>query len=318
MTEPMTPKTSQPTQPGEADRQPLTASRVMLVTGMSGAGRSSALKALEDIGYEAVDNLPLALLRNMVVPEAATEAATEAVERPLAIGLDIRTRGFGVEALLHEVERLQAHPELEVVLLFLDCDDEILRRRYTETRRRHPMMPDRPVQDGIRLERETLQPLRQRADVVIDTSGRVIRDLKRQIAELFALERSLGLSIFVTSFSYRRGLPREADLVFDVRFLDNPYYQTALRPLTGQDEAVGRFIESDRDFRQFFASLTQLLQPLLPRYEAEGKSYLTIAIGCTGGRHRSVFIAERAAQWLPQQGRRVSLSHRDLENHRFS
>lgn len=308
MTDSVTHRTAPPARPESGS------SRVMLVTGMSGAGRSSALKALEDIGYEAVDNLPLALLRNMVVPEAAAEAA----ERPLAIGLDIRTRGFGVEAMLQEIGRLQARTDLEVVLLFLDCDDEILRRRYTETRRRHPMIPDRPVQDGIRLERETVQPLRERADVVLDTSGRVIRELKRQIGELFALDRSLGLSIFVTSFSYRRGLPREADLVFDVRFLDNPHYQPALRPLTGQDEPVGTFIESDPDYDQFFTSLMHLLQPLLPRYEAEGKSYLTIAFGCTGGRHRSVFIAERSAQWLTQQGRRVSLSHRDLVDHRYA
>ena len=292
---------------GNADRVGCT--RVTLITGMSGAGHSSALKAFEDLGYEAVDNLPLSLLRSLVMPDPETGAP---LQRPIVIGVDTRTRGFDVDTLLREIDRLKGRPDLEVVLLYLDCDDEILRRRYTETRRRHPLVPDRPVPDGIRHERELLQPLRQRADVVIDTSGHTLGDLKRRLAAQFGRDVATEMAIFVLSFSYRRGLPREADLVFDVRFLDNPHYQPALRPLDGRDVLVASFIATDPDFVAFLDGLTRMLQPLLPRYEAEGKSYLTIAVGCTGGRHRSVFVAERLADWLTKQGRRVSLHHRDL------
>ncbi|MFQ5954419.1 MAG: RNase adapter RapZ, partial [Kiloniellales bacterium] len=266
-------------------------------------------KAFEDLGYEAVDNLPLSLLRSLVVPDTGDG---EPLERPLAIGVDIRTRGFGVDTLLREIDRLKGRPDLEVLLLYLDCDDEILRRRYSVTRRRHPLVADRPIPDGIRHERELLQPLRQRADVVIDTSGHTLADLKRRLAGQFAVDMSAEMAISVISFSYGRGLPREADLVFDVRFLDNPHYQPALRPLSGSDPLVASFISSDRDFAAFIETLTRLLEPLMPRYEAEGKSYLTIAVGCTGGRHRSVFVAETLANWLTEQGRRVSLHHRDL------
>jgi UPF0042 nucleotide-binding protein len=299
-----------PTPDANDAADPATRARVVLITGLSGAGHSTALKAFEDLGYEAVDNLPLSLLRSLVAAESV-EAAT--LERPVAIGVDIRTRGFAVDTLLGEVDRLKARPELEAILLYLDCNDEVLRLRYTETRRRHPLVADRPVPDVIRAEREMLEPLRERADVTIDTSGHTVGELKRRIAAQFAVDRPSAMAIFVTSFAYRRGLPREADLVFDVRFLDNPHYQPALRPLSGRDDLVGHFIASDPDFPAFLKALTDLLGPLLSRYEAEGKSYLTIAVGCTGGRHRSVFVAERLAAWLTEQGRRVSLSHRDLE-----
>ena len=289
--------------------KPAARTRVTLVTGMSGAGLSSSLKVFEDLGYEAVDNLPLSLLRSLVVPDAADG---EPLARPLAIGVDIRTRGFGVDTLLGEIDRLKGRPDLDVILLYLDCDDEVLRQRFSVTRRRHPMMADRPMPDGIRHERELMQPLRRRADVVIDTSGHTLADLKRRLASQFAADLSAEMAISVISFSYGRGLPREADLVFDVRFLDNPHYHPALRPLTGRDSLVAGFISADRDFAAFVRALTRLLEPLLPRYEAEGKSYLTIAVGCTGGRHRSVFVAETLANWLTEHGRRVSLHHREL------
>jgi len=186
-------------------------------------------------------------------------------------------------------------------------------RRYTETRRRHPLAGDRPVLDGIHLERQRVWPLRDRADLVIDTTTLNPGDLKRLLQGHFALGAAPGITIFVTSFSYRHGLPRDADLVFDVRFLRNPHYVAALRPLTGRDAPVGAFIEADADFAPFFQRLCLLLAPLLPRYEREGKSYLTIAIGCTGGRHRSVYLAERLAAWLSEQGRPVGVNHRDLD-----
>lgn len=279
---------------------------VMLVTGMSGAGKSTALKALEDLGYEAIDNLPLSLLGSMVQPG-------DGLVRPLAIGVDIRTRDFEAALFIRQVEDLMARPELDVGLLFLDCDDEVLRRRFTETRRRHPLAPDRPLADGIRTERQRLARLRDRADPAIDTSDFTAADLGRWINDQFGAGRRQGLPIFVTSFSYARGLPREADLVFDVRFLRNPHYEEGLRKLDGRDPAVGAFIAEDPGFQEFFDNLTGLLLPLLDRYEHEGKSYLTVAIGCTGGRHRSVFIAQRLAASLVEAGRNVSVGHRDVD-----
>ncbi len=296
--------------PRDDDAGSPTASRstasVLLVTGMSGAGKSTALKALEDLGYEAIDNLPLSLLSSMVRPG-------DGFDRPLAIGVDIRTRDFEVALFIRQVEDLMAQPELEVGLLFLDCDDEVLQRRFTETRRRHPLAADRPLTDGIRTERQRLARLRDRADPAIDTSDFTAADLGRWIKDHFSTGRQQSLPIFVTSFSYARGLPREADLVFDVRFLRNPHYQESLRPLDGRDPAIGAFIAEDPGFQEFFDNLTGLLLPLLDRYEREGKSYLTVAIGCTGGRHRSVFTAQRLAASLAEAGRTVSVGHRDVE-----
>ena len=274
---------------------------LILVTGLSGAGHSTALRALEDLGYEAVDNLPLSFL-----------TTPESVDRPMAIAVDSRTRGFSPQALLERIERLRADPALKVSLVFLTCSDEVLQRRYTETRRRHPLAQDRPVADGIRQERLLLDGLSAAADLVIDSSDLAIADLKRLMQGHFGLERQPGLAIAVMSFSYRHGLPREADLVFDVRFLANPHYRAELRDLTGRDAAVGRHVEADPAFGRFFGDLTDMLIPLLPGFEREGKSYLTLAVGCTGGRHRSVFVAERLAAWLTSQGRPVSLRHRDI------
>jgi UPF0042 nucleotide-binding protein len=278
--------------------------RLLVVTGLSGAGHTTALKILEDLGYEAVDNLPLMLLGGITSESGDGE-------RAIAIGVDSRTRDFTAAALGERLERLRADPRLEVKLIYLDCMDESLRRRFTETRRRHPLALDRPVADGIRQERQLLAPLRDQADLVVDTTDLTSADLRRLLRGHFALHRRPGLAFSVVSFSYRHGLPREADLVFDVRFLRNPHYDPALRPLTGRDLEVGRFIEADPAYAPFFAALTQLLLPLLPSFEREGKSYVTIAIGCTGGRHRSVFVAERLAAWLGTQGRTVNIRHRD-------
>jgi UPF0042 nucleotide-binding protein len=231
----------------------------------------------------------------------------------LAIGIDSRTRDFSAEGLARFVAEMKSDTGLDVRLLFLDCDDETLRRRFSETRRRHPLAPDRPVADGIAQERGLMAPLQQVADLVIDTSDRTIGDFKALLAGQLGLEGRSGLAITVLSFSYRLGLPREADLVFDVRFLDNPHYDLLLRPLTGEDARVGRAVEADAAYAGFFAGMTGLLWPLLPGFEREGKSYLTVAIGCTGGRHRSVHVARRLAQWLETRGRRATLRHRDLE-----
>ncbi len=292
--------------PRSVDPQSVGRRRLLLATGMSGAGLSVALKALEDLGYESVDNLRLSLVSALI-------AQADPNHRPLAIVIDSRTRDFTVAAFLDQAESLKTRPDLDVRLLFLDCGDEVLQRRFTETRRRHPLANDRPVPDGIQRERLLLLPLKQRADVVIDTTALSIHDLRRLLAGHFSLNSQPTLQVFVTSFSFRLGIPREADLVFDVRFLTNPHWDLELRPLTGRDGPVAARVESDPDFPAFFQSLTGLLQPLLPRYNQEGKSYLTIAIGCTGGRHRSVFVAERLAQWLKELNVKVGLSHRDME-----
>jgi UPF0042 nucleotide-binding protein len=279
--------------------------RLLVVTGLSGAGRSTALKALEDMGYEAVDNVPLSLLSSLMGPRAANA--------PLAVGVDVRTRDFAVSSLVRALDELTTGRAIDLKLVFLDCDDDQLERRFTETRRRHPLALERPVADGIRLERQRVWPLRDRADLVIDTSSLAPGDLKRLLQGHFALGAQSGLTVAVTSFSYRHGLPRDADLVFDMRFLRNPHYVPALRPLSGRDQVVGAFIEADPDFVARFAEMAAWLDRLLPRYESEGKSYLTIAVGCTGGRHRSVYVAERLAGRLAAEGRRVALMHRDLE-----
>jgi RNase adapter protein RapZ len=283
---------------------------VLLVTGISGAGKTSALKALEDMGFEAVDNVPLSLLGSLVLPGQRSLGA-HGLERPIAIGVDIRTRDFGVDTVLRELDQLTDEDDIEVKVLFLDCDDEELSRRFAVTRHRHPLAGDRPLQDGIDHERRLVSRLRDRADLAVDTTGLAPGDLKRILHGHFAGAVSV-LSVFVTSFSYRQGLPREADLVFDVRFLANPHYDPALRPLTGRDGAVADFIAADPGFDAFFEGLTGMLLPLLPRYTAEGKSALTIAVGCTGGRHRSVLVAEKLAAWLAEREQRVSVRHRDL------
>lgn len=277
--------------------------RVVLVTGLSGAGRSLALDILEDLGYEAVDNPPLELLETVVVDEG---------DRPIALGVDIRTRHFAVEPFLAQLDRLKHDKALAVSLLFLDCDEETLQRRYTETRRRHPLAQGRPLRDGIAAERRLVAPLRDRADLLVDTTTLTPPDLRRFLSEQLATTESQGMAVFVTSFSYRHGLPRTADLVFDVRFLSNPHYVEALRPCSGRDPAVAAHIEADPQYQPFFTHLTGLLDPLLPLYEREGKSYLSIAVGCTGGRHRSVMVAERLSSWLQETGYRVTLVHRDL------
>ncbi|MCK5778939.1 MAG: RNase adapter RapZ [Rhodospirillales bacterium] len=286
--------------------------KVLLVSGVSGAGKSSALKQLEDIGFEAVDNMPLSLIGRLI-PGLEGGDSSDGEGQSLAIGVDIRTRDFDAGKLLELLDRIAASGNIEVALLFMDCDDEVLGRRYEETRRRHPLAADRPVIDGIRRERRVMEPLRARADQVIDTTDFVLGDLKAHLEHSFGDEGDPGLAIFVTSFSFKRGLPRDADLVFDVRFFRNPHYDKALRPKTGRDREVQAYVMEDDAYEGFFGHLTGMVGPLLPRYRAEGKSYLTIGFGCTGGRHRSVFIAERFHAWLKENGWRAQIRHRDLD-----
>ncbi len=284
----------------------LSAPRLVLVTGMSGAGRSLALRMLEDLGFEAVDNLPMALLTPLARGDVATEGA-------LAIGVDTRTRGFSVETLVAERDQLRALGQWRVTLLFLTCDDDVLLRRYTETRRRHPLAVDRPVADGIQIERALLGPLQAAADIVLDTSMTTPADLRQRLIERVIGDEVDRVAITIVSFAFRNGLPREADLVFDVRFLANPHYDPQLRPSDGRDPRVGAYVAADLGFSEFWQHVTALLATTLPRYQKEGKSYLTIAVGCSGGKHRSVYVAERLNQWLAEAGWKAGIAHRDVD-----
>lgn len=286
--------------------------RVLLVTGMSGAGKSTALKALEDIGYEAVDNMPLSLLRRLLATK--DDKAEHAHDRPLAVGIDARTRGFDAEDVVQRIKELR-DALLDVRVLFIDCAGGELTRRFSETRRRHPLAVDRPAADGIAREREILAPLRRWADVIVDTTDYSTNDLRRAILSKFERTRDAQLTLTLMSFGFARGLPRDADLVFDMRFLANPHWRDELRPLTGQDAAVGDFIAADPTFDPAFRQIGDLLELLLPRYRAEGKSYLTVAFGCTGGRHRSVYITEAMAKRLRAAGYDPTVAHRDMKGH---
>ncbi|HUC16114.1 MAG TPA: RNase adapter RapZ [Acetobacteraceae bacterium] len=276
--------------------------RVVLVTGLSGAGKGTVLHAFEDLGYEAVDNPPLPLLDSLLSRS----------DRPLAIGIDARTRGFDPASVIAALTALRRNPALAPSLVFAEADDPVLLRRYTESRRRHPLAPAGKVADGIAAERIVTASLRAAADLLIDTSETTPSELRRLIGGHFASGADTGPTVALVSFSYAAGLPREADLVFDVRFLRNPHYVPELRPLTGRDPAIGAYIEADPDYAAFFARMCDLLVLLLPRYRQEGKSYVTIAVGCTGGKHRSVHVAERISEVLGGAGWRVATTHRDL------
>ncbi len=284
--------------------------RILIVTGMSGAGKSSALKALEDLGYEAVDNMPFGLLAALLAtPDDMQEHGTD---RPLAVGVDARTRGFDAETVITQLKALRDRRDVEVTMLFLDSAGEALAKRYSETRRRHPLALDRPVADGIAREREILAPLRRWADFVFDTSEYTPHDLKRHLAETFKLARQDQLTITVMSFGFARGMPRDADLVFDMRFVSNPHWVEALRPMTGLDVPVGNYIEADPTFASAYRRMEELILMLLPSYLKEGKSYLTVAFGCTGGKHRSVYSAEKLGAALKAAGYPAVVAHRDL------
>lgn len=276
----------------------------LVVTGLSGAGRSSALKALEDLGFEAMDNLPLSLLQPLLARRGHAHA-------PLAVGVDARAGDFDPVRLSRIVARLRRRRGAPLSLLFLDASDETLARRYRETRRKHPLGANRSVAAAIRRERMLLKPLRAAADEVVDTTDLSPPHLRRLLKVRFGTA-SAAMGASVVSFAYRRGLPAEADLVFDVRFLDNPHYRAALRPLDGRHPKIAAYVAKDSEFPKFFKTLTDLMAILLPRFEDEGKSDVTIAIGCTGGRHRSVYVAERLAQWLTTRGLAVTVRHRDL------
>ncbi len=265
--------------------------RVVVVTGLSGGGKASVLHALEDVGYDAVDNPPIGLLESL-----ATRA-----DRDIAIGIDARTRGFDAELVLTTLATLRRNPALLPELVFVWADEATLMRRYTETRRRHPMAPRDRVAIGIEIEQEITGQLRESADLIIDTSDLPLARLRREIEAHFGPpgdQNDARMVVSLISFSYPKGLPKEADLVFDARFLRNPHYDPMLRPRTGLDPEVGAYIRADQDYSAYLDRMTDLIDLVLPRFVREGKKYATIAVGCTGGRHRSVHLVERLAAHL--------------------
>ncbi|TPG14420.1 RNase adapter RapZ [Sphingomonas oligophenolica] len=282
---------------------------ILIVTGMSGAGKSTVLNTLEDLGWETVDNLPLRLLDRLL--DAPLPEGTVSDALPLAVGLGPRTRDFDPDRVIRRIRALRDHHGHDVGMLFLDCAGTELERRYSETRRRHPLAPDRLASDGIARERELLAPLRDWANRLIDTTNLRANDLAQQIRATFERDAE-GPTLSVISFGFARGLPRNADLVFDMRFLRNPHWEPALRAGTGLDPDVAAYVAADPAYDAAIGQIEALLELLIPRYRAEGKAYVTVAIGCTGGRHRSVHVATRIGSRLRDQGFSPTIVHRDL------
>lgn len=279
--------------------------RLLLVTGLSGAGKSTVLDALEDMGWDCVDNLPAALLRDFVHGDAK-----ECRLVPAAVGMDVRSRGFDAGALPDALRSIEGvRPEI----LFIDCAGSELMRRYNETRRKHPLAPDRPAEDGIARERALMAPLRAAADSVIETTDLTPPELREELRRRYG-DYSDHPVLTIVSFGYARGVSRTADLMFDMRFLDNPHWVQELRPLTGLDQPIRDHLAGDPAWTDAMARLEALLTDWIPRYWAAGKSYVTVAFGCTGGRHRSVCAAEEMAERLRNAGFSPIVRHRDLSS----
>ncbi|SFH17689.1 UPF0042 nucleotide-binding protein [Palleronia marisminoris] len=282
--------------------------RVVLVTGPSGAGRTTAIQTLEDLGFEVIDNMPLSLVGRIL--------GGGADGRPIALGLGVRNRDFSADAIQRMAQSLSDDPGVEFDLLYLDARRDVLIARYSETRRRHPLTPEGEPQAGIDREQDLLGPVRERATVLIDTSDRTVHETRDEVRRFFGGGTTGDMAISVQSFSYKRGLPTGADLVFDMRFLKNPHWEPALRALDGRDAAVQKYVIEDPRFGDIFARMRDMVLALLPAYHEEGKSHLTVGIGCTGGQHRSVSVAEFLVKALAEGGWRVSTRHRELERRR--
>ena len=287
--------------------EPRQGVQMLILTGLSGSGKSTVLRALEDVGYYCVDNLPIIIVEKLL--ELSGHTAGE-VSR-IALGVDAREGRFLSEAprVIRELRDKGARVEV----LFVDCSDEVLIRRYSETRRRHPMAGTGTVADGIAAERRALADLKVLADEVIDTTTLNVHELKRLVTRRSSNAESTRLGVTLVSFGFRFGIPTHADMVLDVRFLPNPFFIPELKPFPGTDRRVAEFVLGQPDARAFLDRLVELLRFLLPRYRSEGKSYLTIAIGCTGGKHRSVAVSAALAQRLEAAGQTVRLWHRDVE-----
>ncbi len=286
------------------DRKQTFSNTILILTGMSGSGRSTVLRTLEDQGYETIDNLPISLLEGVCASKRGPEV-------PLAVAIDVRSRGFASTDMAQVIAQIKSVQD--VTLVFLDADDSILEARFNQTRRRHPLASDIPLIQGIQEERDILIPLRRDADIIIDTSHYSLSDLKSYVRDIFLSLPSGELSVVITSFSYSRGTPRGADMVFDARLLKNPFYKDELKDKTGQDLDVQAFIRQDPDWQPFLDGLRLLIALSVPRFKKEGRKYLNIAVGCTGGKHRSVFTTEALSEWLRQSEKYVTINHRELQ-----
>jgi len=278
---------------------------IVLVTGPSGAGRSTAINVFEDMGYETIDNMPLSLLPQLLsgLPNGSK----------VALGVDIRTRDFNVGTVLDIQEDINGREGFDSTLLFLDCGTDVLVRRYSETRRRHPLLPDDAPEFGIAEEKKILSKLQVTADTLIDTSKLSPHDLKAELIKWFGDAKRNHMAITLQSFSYKRGAPRGVDMTFDCRFLKNPYWDKSLRDLNGLDKPVVDYIKSDDRFSEFFDRLRGLCGFLLPAYIDEGKAHFSIGLGCTGGQHRSVCMTEELGKSLADSGWHVSIRHKELD-----
>lgn len=291
--------------PGCRQTGPDSGQRLVLVTGPSGAGRSTAINVLEDLGFEAIDNLPLSLIPRLL------DGPGRPV--PLALGLDVRNRDFSASNVIELIDRLTRNPDYAPEVLFLDCALDVLVRRYNETRRRHPLAPDGSPLTGVTTEIDLLAPIRARADVLVDTSDLSPHDLKAELSRWFDNRPDRRLSVSLHSFSYKRGVPRGVDVMFDCRFLANPHWDADLRSLNGRDRPVQDYVTQDPRFAEFFDRVQDLILFLLPAHLEEGKTHLSVGFGCTGGQHRSVTLAEKMAVALATSGWPVSIRHRELE-----
>ena len=278
---------------------------LVLVTGLSGAGRTTTIRALEDIGYETIDNLPISLLPNIV--------SSPSKPARIAVGLDTRNRDFSTHGVLEMLETLSRMPWLKVDLVFIQCSTEVLVRRFSETRRRHPLAPAESPIIGIERERDLLLPILVRADVLLNSSDMSPHEMRGEITSYYSTDSALGLAVSVQSFSYKRGLPRGVDMLFDCRFLRNPYWDENLRSLDGLNKSVQDYVKQDTNFNEFYQKIRDFCLFLLPAYKDEGKTHFSIGFGCTGGKHRSVTLTELLANDLAHHGWQVSIRHREKE-----
>ena len=277
---------------------------VVLVTGPSGAGRTTVINALEDLGFEAIDNMQLTLAPRLLEGPG--------LRRPLALGLDTRNRDFSANQMMETIETLAANDTIRLEVLYLDCSVDVLIRRFSETRRRHHLSPDGAALAGIELDLDLMQPARARADVLIDTTTLSPHDLRSEVNRYFAPAQEKAMAISLQSFSYRRGIPRGVDMMFDCRFLRNPYWDQHLRSKNGLNAAVQAYVVEDENFRLFRKKILELANLVIPAHMVEGRSHLTIGFGCTGGKHRSVTMVEIVRKDLQLCGWHVTVRHREL------
>ena len=286
---------------------------VLLITGPAGSGRTTAINALEDAGFEAIDNIPLSLAPRLFEGPK--------LDKPLALGIDTRNRDFSIDGLLDAISAIQSTKCIKLDLLYLDCSVDVLLRRFSETRRRHHLAPSGSALQGIHRDIDLMQPVRSRSDFLIDTTELSPNELRAEITQRFSGKRGEEMAIVVQSFSYKRGAPRGLDIMFDCRFLRNPHWDKDLRIKTGLNEEVQAYVSEDENFAPFCSKILGLADLVVPAHKVEGRSHLSIGFGCTGGKHRSVTIADNICRELHLRGWHVTIRHRELDrslNHKMS